>query len=183
MTEPRDMNSLVRLTGTLSQVYVCTAPFLPLLKDLCLFFLGQLSRPQSVPKGDKILLQIEKQAVTQCLLRQLATLFSDNTNQVLVTEEVGVVGRGVHSLSLFSVSNIQLNPIINELNELLNDDGTGGGAVGGHRLVLGMHLLHKLRSHRRFTELFTTRYPIIKAIQCTSVFHEQLKVGVALVYV
>ena len=52
--------------------------------------------------------------------------------------------------------------------------------MGGHCLALGMHLLHKLRSHRRFAELFTTRYSTIKAIKCTDVFHERLKVHTAM---
>ena len=63
-----------------------------------------------------------------------------------------------------------------ELNVLLDDDSTGGGMIGGHRLTLGMHLLHNLRSDRRFTDLFTTRYQAFKEIKCLGVFHQQLRV-------
>ena len=62
-----------------------------------------------------------------------------------------------------------------ELNVLLDDESTGGGMIGGHRLTLGMHLLHRLKSDRRFTDLFTTRYQAFKEIQCLGVFHQQLR--------
>ena len=63
-----------------------------------------------------------------------------------------------------------------ELNDLLDDDSTGGGMIGGHGLTLGMHLLHELQSDRKFTDLFTTRYQDFREINCLSVFHQQLKV-------
>ena len=69
-----------------------------------------------------------------------------------------------------------------ELNNLLDDDSTGGGEIGGHGLTLGMHLLHELQSDRKFTDLFTTRYQDFREINCLSVFHQQLKVLV-LIYI
>ena len=63
-----------------------------------------------------------------------------------------------------------------ELNDLLDDDSTGGGMIGGHGLTLGMHLLHELQSERKFTDLLTTRYQAFNEINCLSVFHQQLKV-------
>ena len=48
----------------------------------------QLARPQCVAVGDKVILQIERQAVIQYLLQQLACVFGNNTNRVLVAKEV-----------------------------------------------------------------------------------------------
>lgn len=48
--------------------------------------------------------------------------------------------------------------------------------VGGHRLTLGMHLLHHLQSARRFTELLTTKFHHMQQIKCMSIFNQQLKV-------
>ena len=75
---------------------------------------------------------------------------------------------------------LKLVPVMNELNDLLDDDSTGGGEIGGHGLTLGMHLLHELQSDRKFTDLFTTRQDF-EEINCLSVFHQQLKVNILLV--
>ena len=64
---------------------------------------------------------------------------------------------------------------MDELNHLLNES-MGGVAIEGHGLTLGMHLLHKLRSYRLFTELFTTKYPLIREIKFVHVLHERLGV-------
>ena len=49
--------------------------------------------------------------------------------------------------------------------------------MGGHGLTMAMHLLHQLKSARRFTELLTTKYDLlIKEIQCLQPINLQLKV-------
>ena len=67
---------------------------------------------------------------------------------------------------------------MNDLNDLLEDESTGGGATRGHGLTLGMHLLSMLQSYRKFTDLFTKRYPTIRDLYCTRFIHDQLRVGV-----
>ena len=71
----------------------------------------------------------------------------------------------------------QLQPVLKELNDLLNDEKSGGGASGGHNLTIGLHLLLELKSHRSFIDFFTNRFAMIKEVQCLRPFHEQLKVG------
>ena len=73
----------------------------------------------------------------------------------------------------------QLNSIVKELNVLLGNENAGGGAVGGHGLTMAMHLLHRLKSARRFTELLTNKYDLlVKDIECLHPLHQQLKVSV-----
>ena len=68
--------------------------------------------------------------------------------------------------------------MVEELNVLLADESTGGGAVGGHSLTMAMHLLHQLKSARKFTELLTTKfYVLVKDIQCLHPINQQLKVS------
>ena len=38
--------------------------------------------------GEKILLHIEKQAIVQCLLQQIALQFSSNENKPVITQDV-----------------------------------------------------------------------------------------------
>ena len=51
--------------------------------------------------------------------------------------------------------------IVKELDVLLSDENTGDGAVGGHGLTTAMHLLHRLKSARKFTELLTNKYDLL----------------------
>ena len=48
--------------------------------------------------------------------------------------------------------------------------------MGGHGLTMAMHLLHRLKSARRFTELLTNKYD--QDIEYLHPIHQQLKVGV-----
>lgn len=67
--------------------------------------------------------------------------------------------------------------IIKELNDLLDDERTGGGPDGGHGVVVALHLFKLLKSSRRFTELFKKKYDsVIKGINCLEPFHGQLQV-------
>ena len=51
--------------------------------------------------------------------------------------------------------------------------------MGGHGLTMAMHLLHRLKSARRFTELLTNKYDLlVKDIECLHPIHQQLKVSV-----
>ena len=51
--------------------------------------------------------------------------------------------------------------------------------MGGHGLTMAMHLLHRLKSSRRFTELLTNKYDLlVKDIEFLHPIHQQLKVSV-----
>ena len=50
--------------------------------------------------------------------------------------------------------------------------------MGGHGLTMAMHLLHQLKSARRFTDLLINKYDLlIKEIQCLQPINLQLKVA------
>ena len=66
--------------------------------------------------------------------------------------------------------------MIGELNDIIEDDKTGGGMIGGHRLTLGMHLLRHLKSARKVPDLLNEKFPSLEEIKCINYFHQQLKV-------
>ena len=54
----------------------------------------------------------------------------------------------------------------------------GGGSMGGHRMVVALHLYKLLKSSRKFTELMTKNFDTtIKGVNCLIPFNDQLKVG------
>ena len=52
--------------------------------------------------------------------------------------------------------------------------------MGGHGLTMGMHLLHRLKSARKFTELLTSKFDVlVKDVQCLHPINQQLKVSIS----
>ena len=71
----------------------------------------------------------------------------------------------------------QLGGIKKEVNSILDDPATGGGACKGHTLVLALHLLKRLKSFRKFTELLTVKFEAVcQGINCLEQFSVELKV-------
>lgn len=100
----------------------------------------------------QVVLQIELQAALQVIAKLLASLLN--------ASEHG-----------------QLHECITEINHLFDDVKTGGGHVGGHGMVVALHLLKELKSSRKFIELLTTKFnAMCKEIECLSPLHDQLKV-------
>ena len=63
------------------------------------------------------------------------------------------------------------------LLRLLNNDTMGGGANGGHAMVVALHLYKSLKSSRKFTEQMTTNFDVtIKGVECLTPFKTQLQV-------
>ena len=107
--------------------------------------------------AQQVMLQIEVQAVLQVIARLLAKLL-DSSDQVQFVEIEGS---------------------INEINRLFNDVNTGGGRVGGHGMVLTLHLLKILKSSRKFVDLMTTKFETLcKEIECLRPIHDKLQVRI-----
>ena len=71
----------------------------------------------------------------------------------------------------------QLGGIRKEVNSILDNPATGGGACKGHTLVLALHLLKRLKSFRKFTDLLTIKFETVcQGICCLEQFHGTLKV-------
>ena len=65
----------------------------------------------------------------------------------------------------------KLASILKELNTILDDPATGGGACKGHTLVLALHLLKRLKSFRKFTDLLTVQFnAVCRGITCLEQF-------------
>jgi len=63
-----------------------------------------------------------------------------------------------------------------DLNSLLDDESMGGGSVGGHGLVLALHLLRELQSFNTFTSMLTKQYSLLcDGINCLEPFHRTLQ--------
>ena len=97
LTEPRRVNNLIRITGKISEVYVVTNYVLNCSCSFSLHFQSpfshlflQLYHSEKFLLGDKIILHIEKQAVLQCLLREVASECIKNTNPLCMTKKVCV---------------------------------------------------------------------------------------------
>ena len=103
----------------------------------------------------QVLLHIEFQAVLQVMAKLLAELL-DGSERLQIIEIQGV---------------------IEEINLLFSDPRTGGGSVAGHGMVVGLHLLRKLKSSRKFSELMTTKFEVVcKEIKCLRPLHDKLQV-------
>ena len=62
---------------------------------------------------------------------------------------------------------------------LLDDVETGGGNTQGHGMVLALHMVKRLKSSRKFSEVLTKKYDsICRGLHCLQTFHEQLTVSV-----
>ena len=100
----------------------------------------------------QVVLQIELQAVLQVIAKLLASLLNASEH-------------------------VQLVKCITKINCLFDDMKTGGGHVGGHGMVVALHLLKEMKSSRKFIELLTTKFEAMcKEIKCLSPLHDQLKV-------
>ena len=119
---------------------------------------GQLSHLCSSGVSEpphQLILQIELQAVLQVIAILLAGLLDvTNPNNFMKIKES-----------------------IEEINHLFNDVSRGGGGVGGHGMVVALHLLKKLKSSQTFIELMTTKFETLcKEIVCLRPIHNQLQV-------
>ena len=104
----------------------------------------------------KVILQIELQAVLQIIARLLARLLAASDD---------------------GAQSVEIHGSINEINRLFSNEMTGGGATGGHGMVVTLHLLQKLKSSRKFIDLMTTKFEIkCKEIECLRPIHERLQV-------
>lgn len=101
-------------------------------------------------------LHIELQAVLQVLARLLAELLGDKSED--------------------HVKFVELRNSIDAINYLFGLADTGGGKVGGHGMVVALHLLKVLKSSRKFIELMTTNSEVPRKVQCLWGIHEQLQV-------
>ena len=101
------------------------------------------------------LLQIEFQAVLQVIAKLLAELLSEEPKEGQF---------------------IDLNNNINAINQLFGDVTTGGGKVGGHGMVVALHLLKAFKSSRKFIELMTTKFDTCKDIMCLVPVQKRLQV-------
>ena len=102
----------------------------------------------------QVILQIELQAVLQMTAKFLAGLL-DAADHI-----------------------IEIEGSIEEINYLLGDVSTGGGVVGGHGMVVALHLLKMLKSSRKFIELMTTKFEIVcKKVECLRPIHNQFQVS------
>ncbi len=53
---------------------------------------------------------------------------------------------------------LQIQPLIDDVNQLLDDEETGGAGMLGHSMVLSLQMVKVLKSSRKFTELLTVKY-------------------------
>ena len=113
-------------------------------------------KSQVEPPHSQVLLYIELQAVVQVIAKSLA-LHLDPSDQA----QLGKV-----------------QPLVGDINQLLDSSSTGGGAVGGHGMVLALHMLRKLKSSRKFSEFMTKKFEIVcKEINCLRPIHQMLQVS------
>ena len=103
----------------------------------------------------QVLLHIELQAVVQLVGKMLAVHLDPSDEAQLG----------------------KVQPLIKDINLLLDEAETGGGKVGGHGMVAAVHLLRKLKSSRKFSEMMTTKFEIhCKEINCLRPIHDRLQV-------
>ena len=75
---------------------------------------------------------------------------------------------------------LQLSLVLDDLNSILNDSYMGGGEVGGHGLVLAMHILREQQSFTKFVQLLTDHYRLLcDGIKCLVPFHSALTCNVS----
>ena len=116
-------------------------------------------KSQVEPPHSQVLLHIELQAVVQVIAKSLA-LHLDPSDQAQLGEVL---------------------PLFHNINQLLDSTSTGGGAVGGHGMVLALHMLRKLKSSHKFSELMTKKFEIVcKEVNCLKPIHYRLQVSCVL---
>ena len=112
----------------------------------------------------KVILYIELQAVTQVIAQQLALhLDPSDSNKFTCIKDITL-----------------------ELNEILDDEITGGGPEGGHGMVVALHLLKMLidQSPQKFTDLFDKKYKTerdLKKINCLEPFYKKVHYTICLI--
>ena len=114
----------------------------------------QLCKSTTKSDQEKVLLYIELQAVVQVIVQQVA-IDLDPSEPSKIRQLAGVK---------------------REVNSVLEDAATGGGACKGHTLVLALHLLKRLKSFRKFTDLLTVQFDAVRGISCLEQFSVDLKV-------
>ena len=71
----------------------------------------------------------------------------------------------------------KIRQLAREVNIILDDPATGGGACKGHAFVLALHLLKHLKSFKKFTDLLTVQFDAVyRGITCLKQFCVELKV-------
>ena len=74
--------------------------------------------------------------------------------------------------------------MLNDINEVLDDVSMGGGDLGGHSLVLIMHMLKELRSFDLFMAMLTDQFPLLcEGIHSLSSYHLKLTVSALVLWV
>ena len=107
--------------------------------------------------AQQAVLQIELQAVLQIVAKLLAKLLGAESDE---RAQFG-----------------ELKDSIEDINRLFGDVRTGGERVGGHGMVVALHLLKVLKSSRKFTELMTTKFEMrCREIKCLWPIHKRLQV-------
>jgi hypothetical protein len=86
---------------------------------------------EDTSQHQKVLHHIEKQAVIQATIHELAKCLNPSNPN------------GISSVA----------SIVSDINYLLDDVSLGGGDCGGHSLVLALHLLKEMRSFTKFNDL------------------------------
>ncbi len=65
--------------------------------------------------------------------------------------------------------------ILDDLNAILDNPLMGGGDIGGHGLVLAMHMLKEQKSFRKFVLLLTENYGhLCDGVSCLQPFNKAL---------
>ena len=110
---------------------------------------------ENVEPAQAAVLQIELQATLQVVAKLLAKLLGNSEDRS------------------------QLKDSVDDINHLLGEASTGGAGVGGHGMVVALHLLKELKSSRKFIELMTTKFEMrCREIGCLRPIHERLQVHV-----
>lgn len=68
--------------------------------------------------------------------------------------------------------------LLDDINGILDDVSMGGGDLGGHSLVLIMHMLRELRSFDLFMTTLTDQFnQLCEGIHCLQSYHLKLTVS------
>ena len=102
---------------------------------------------------------------------------STPTHLVVLQIELQAVLQVIAKLVVVSSELQTISGSLGKINELFSETITGGGSEGGHGIVVAHHLLHSLKSSRKFIEFMTTKFNVrYKEIECLRPIHEKLKV-------
>ena len=68
--------------------------------------------------------------------------------------------------------------LLDDINRILDDVSMGGGDLGGHSLVLLMHMLREVRSFDLFMRILTDQFHLLcEGIHCLQSYHLKLTVS------